>query len=162
MTTIVYDTKSLVSDSQSTAGDQIYEEDCQKLFPNVGPFAILGVAGNYQDALDIIDTIKHYTLIEQIRGLDYKELGWSCAMLAVTHDGQPWHYTGNRSFELRPDLPFAIGSGADYALGALAMGASGEEAVKVAARYDPYTNGVTQVANFQTEEEDEEENTEGA
>lgn len=161
MTTIVYDGKSLVSDSQSTIGDQIYEEDCQKVFPDIGPFAVLGVAGNYQDALDIIETIKHYTLIDQIRGLDFKELKWNCAMLALTHDGQLWYYTGDKSFELRPDLPFAIGSGGDYALGALAMGATAEEAIKVASRYDPYTSNQVQVATLVTEEQDE-ENTEGS
>ena len=35
MTTIAYDTKTLVSDSRSSLGDMIYEEDSQKIFPNV-------------------------------------------------------------------------------------------------------------------------------
>ncbi len=34
---------------------------------------------------------------------------------------------------------FAIGSGADYAIGALEMGATPEEAIEVAARHDPNT-----------------------
>jgi hypothetical protein len=34
----------------------------------------------------------------------------------------------------------AYGSGADYALGAMAMGASAAEAVIVAAKFDPFTN----------------------
>lgn len=36
---------------------------------------------------------------------------------------------------------FAVGSGADYAMGAMAMGASAEEAVRIAARYDLNTGG---------------------
>lgn len=148
MTTIVYDTKSLVSDSQSTIGDQIYENDCQKLFPNVGPFAVLGVAGNYQDAMDVIEVIQDFTKVNQVRGLDYEELEWNCAMLAITHEGQVWHYTGKFSFELRSDIPFAIGSGASYAMGALAMGADAETAVKVASKFDLYTNDITQKATL--------------
>lgn len=160
MTTIVYDTKTLASDSLSAVGDTIYEDDCQKIFPSVGPFAVLGVAGNYQDALDVIDTIKDFTKIDQIRGLDYKTLGWECAMIAITHDGQVWHYTGAYSFELRPDLPFAIGSGAHYAIGAMHRGATAREAVETAARYDLYTNDKVQEATLVTEEDDTE--TEGS
>ena len=77
-------------------------------------------------------------------------------MLGVTHDGQVWHYTGNRSFELRPDLPYAIGSGDMYALGAMAVGATAEEAGLAAARYDLNTNEVLQVATLVTEGEAEE------
>ena len=35
--------------------------------------------------------------------------------------------------------PFAIGSGSEYAMGAMAMGASAAEAVKVAHRFDQHT-----------------------
>lgn len=35
---------------------------------------------------------------------------------------------------------YGIGSGSDYALGALAAGATPEEAVRIAGRYDTYTN----------------------
>jgi hypothetical protein len=39
---------------------------------------------------------------------------------------------------------YAIGSGADFAIGALAFGASIEEALEVASRFDPYTEGAFQ------------------
>lgn len=152
MTTIAYDGKTLVSDSQSTIGDQIYEVDCQKLFPDVGPFAVLGVCGDYQAAMDVLKVIRDFNRIDHIRDLDFKELNWKCAMLGITHDGQVWHYTDTFSFELRPDISFAIGSGSDYALGAMAAGATAEEAVKIAARYDVNTNDVTQVATLVSEE----------
>lgn len=81
-------------------------------------------------------------------------------MIAITHDGQLWHYTGSYSFELRPDIPFAIGSGSEYALGAIAMGADAKKAIEVASKYDVYTNDHIQVANLVTEEEVE--STEGS
>lgn len=157
MTTVVYDSKSLVSDSQSTIGEEIYEEDCQKLFPDVGPFAILGVAGNYQDASDVIKIVKDFTNIDQILGLDFKELEWDCAMIAITNQGEIWHYTGKYSFELRPDIPFAIGSGASYALGAMHAGADAQGALLAAARFDLYTNSTLQVATLEAPEEEAEE-----
>ena len=156
MTTIAYDGKKVVSDSLSCIGDMKYEQDCQKLFKDVGPFAVLGIAGSYQDSMDVIQTIQDYNKIDHIRSLDFKELDWKCVMLGVTHDGQVWHYSGNRSFELRPDLPYAIGSGGDYAMGAMAVGATAEEAVLAAARYDLNTNEVLQVATLVTEGDTEE------
>lgn len=40
---------------------------------------------------------------------------------------------------------YAVGSGGPYALGAMAMGASPEEAVAIAARFDPNTGGEVEV-----------------
>jgi hypothetical protein len=42
---------------------------------------------------------------------------------------------------------YAIGSGADFAIGALAFGATIEEALEVASRFDPYTEGSFQYVN---------------
>ena len=67
MTTIAYDTKTLVSDSRSSLDTMIYEEDAQKIFPNVGPFAVVGISGSYQDAMDIIKVISDYTQVDHIR-----------------------------------------------------------------------------------------------
>jgi ATP-dependent protease HslVU (ClpYQ) peptidase subunit len=160
MTTIAYDGKTLVSDSQSSIGSLKYEDDCQKIFPNVGPFAALGVAGSYQDCMDIINVISEYNKIDHIRSLDFKELNWQAEMIGITHEGQVWHYSGNRSFELRPDLPYAVGSGADYALGAMAVGADATSAVLAAAQLDLYTNDKLQVATIRSAEDPEEEDKE--
>lgn len=159
MTTIAYDGKTLVSDSQSSIGDLKYEADCQKLFPDVGPFVVLGVAGSYQDCMDIIEVISEYNKINHIRSLDFKELDWKAEMIGITHEGQVWHYSGNRSFELRADVPYAVGSGADYALGAMAVGATATEAVLAAAKLDLYTNEVLQVAEIKLEGDTPEEDT---
>lgn len=106
--------------------------------------------------MDVIDIIKDYNHVEHIRNLDFEELGWKCSMLAITHDGTIWHYTGTYSFVLRNDVPFAIGSGAQFALGAMAFGADAKEAVLIASRYDLHTNANLQVANLIEEEPEEE------
>ena len=152
MTTIAYDTKSLVSDSQSSIGNMRYEDDCQKLHKDVGPFAILGIAGDFQTAMDIIEVIADYTKISQIRSLRFEgepnEQAPTVHMIGITHEGQLWFYDGTKGFELRADRPYAIGSGSEYALGAMAAGASAKEAVIIAARYDINTNDVLQIAEI--------------
>lgn len=46
------------------------------------------------------------------------------------------------------DEYFAIGSGGPYAMGAMAMGATPEEAVAIAARFDPGTGGEVEVMHL--------------
>lgn len=63
-------------------------------------------------------------------------------LLAVKPTGQAW-FTKSQFFlsgPLEADY-FVIGSGAEYAKGAMGMGAEAEEAVVVAAIFDPYTEG---------------------
>ena len=153
MTTIAYDTKTLVSDSRSCMGNTIYENDCKKIFTEVGPFAVIGIAGNYQDAMDIIKFITEYNSMDQIRTINYDITGWDAGIIGITYQGEVWHYAGEEGFELRPDLPFAIGSGSQYALAAMDLGKTAEEAVVYASTRDVYTNNVTQVASLITEEE---------
>lgn len=103
-----------------------------------------------------MDTIRDYSKIEQVLGLDFKELGWDCIIVGLSNDGKLWYYSGNHSFELRSDVPFAVGSGDKLALGAMAAGADAKEAVAIASRYDLYTNSSLQVVEFGEETEEEE------
>jgi len=164
MTTIAFDSKSLVSDSRSCIGEMIYEEDSQKLFPKVGPFAILGISGDYQAAMDVLDMIESFTQLDHIRGIPADQIG-NVSILGVTYEGTLWSYAGERSCELRMDVPFAVGSGAPYAMAAMDMGYTAEEAVIAASKRDLYTNDVVQVATLFDEDKDnkdkEEESTNG-
>lgn len=61
-------------------------------------------------------------------------------MLVVKPNGEA--YYANNSFLIAGPLTgeyFAIGSGSDYAQGAMAMGASAEQAVEIAARFDVWS-----------------------
>jgi 20S proteasome alpha/beta subunit len=150
MTTIAYDTKSLVSDSRSSIDNLIYEEDAQKIYTNIGPFLTLGIAGSFQDAMDTLEVIKDYTKVDHIRTIPVEELG-DCHLLGITYDGDLWSYAGDKSCCLRKDLPFAIGSGSDFALSAMDLGRSAEEAVVYASTRDMYTNDVLQIARLPEE-----------
>lgn len=68
--------------------------------------------------------------------------------LALTEDGRIFSY-GTRLYPYEIRAPFfAVGSGARLALGAMAKGASAEEAVKIAARLDGYTGGKVHTLSF--------------
>ena len=152
MTTIAYDTKTLCSDSRSSMGSMIYEDDAQKLFMNVGPFAVVGIAGGYQDAMDIIAIISDFTKVDQIRAIPHEAVG-DCVLLAVAHNGDLWIYQGDESCMLRSDRPFAVGSGSTYALSAIDLGKSAEEAIEYASTRDMHTNNVIQKAILVSEDE---------
>lgn len=60
-------------------------------------------------------------------------------MLFVTSKKQIFHANTFKSFLEISDKYFSIGSGSKFALGAMASGATPLEAVKAAAKLDPYT-----------------------
>lgn len=65
--------------------------------------------------------------------------------LLVRPDGSRWVLDGvGDPYEIQGDF-HAIGSGGDYALGAMAMGADPLKALKVAAEFDAMTSGPYQV-----------------
>lgn len=152
MTTVAFDGKTLASDSRSCIGDMIYEEDAQKLFTDIGPFVVLGIAGVYQDGMDTMDMIQDFSKIDHVRGISVEDIG-HVSILGITKDGRLWSYAGEKSCELRMDKPFAIGSGADFALAAMDLGKTAKEAVEYASTRDLGTNNIIQVANLEEEKE---------
>lgn len=50
---------------------------------------------------------------------------------------------------IKVSIPFAIGSGSQFAMGAMLAGASSIEAVKIAAKLDPYTNNKVTVLELE-------------
>lgn len=147
MTTIAYTQFTLASDSASSIGSMNYEMDCKKIHLNVGPFAYIGVAGDFQRAQGFLKEIGSIRSVQDI--VDKNQYGkhnnTGVEMLCIAHDDTLWSYNGESIFELRADLNYAIGTGAEYALGAMCHGATATEAVVVASKYDMYTNNVLQV-----------------
>lgn len=76
---------------------------------------------------------------------DYPEALDVCA-LVIMPGGSVWYYAGHKSFT-GPLVArfFAIGSGEDYAVAAMSMGASALDAVKIAMEHDVFTAGPVQV-----------------
>jgi ATP-dependent protease HslVU (ClpYQ) peptidase subunit len=64
-----------------------------------------------------------------------------CDMLLVKADGSAWLLNDGFDFEKVDNAFIAIGSGAPYAMAAMACGRNAVQAVKVAARFDVNTSG---------------------
>lgn len=127
MTTVAYDGITMAADSRTT-GD--YKDDhCQKLF-RVGK-AVIGVAGAYSAGLLFIRWFKDQTKPKPDLPDDFYAL--------VARDGI-WFYDSNL-IPIPTRAPTAIGSGAHLALGAMAVGATAAEAVRIARQYDESTGG---------------------
>lgn len=101
--------------------------------------SIIGAAGDWSDVLKFWDMIerkkKKDTGLNENSELEAIELHPSGIFL---YDATGVRYSVKDEF-------FAIGSGGPYAMGAMAMGATPEEAVAIASRFDPSTGGEVEV-----------------
>jgi hypothetical protein len=134
LTTVAWDGKKLAVDSR-VMGSCIRSEAGVKLF-HVEELWIAG-SGNYED---VLLAVKWY----RDGCPDIKPtLGDDFAMLIKR--GERVYRVEKRLMEWEVIAPFvAAGSGVELALGAMAMGASAIEAVKIASRFDAGTNDVVQ------------------
>lgn len=85
---------------------------------------------------------------ELIKGKSNKEIGLhdeaNLEAIELNEDGIFLYSGAGKRYRINDEF-FAIGSGAPYAIGAMAMGATPEEAVALAARFDPATGGAIEV-----------------
>lgn len=135
MTTIVCDRRGMAADKRiSGVGSAVFKT--AKLYRVRG--SIIGFCGNPEQALQFIEwrrnpdakptfTEPSFEAIELTAAGEL--LWWGVEMVAIPIE----------------DECYAIGSGAAYALGAMAMGASPRRAVQVAAQYDSATGAEVQL-----------------
>ncbi len=130
MTTLAWNGATLAADSQQT-GEFIRQVRCRKVFKYKG--ISYGTCGNISDAL-----LFRAWLEKPQRFRPGKEFG----ALKIEN---------GKAFELDSDLvwipvgkPYAMGTGAAYALGAMLAGATAAKAVRIAIDCDPYSGGKVQ------------------
>lgn len=132
MTTIAWDGATLAADRQSTwGGTPIVTRKVFKLQAPDGSFILYGGSGNSIQ----LGAFHRYVLGQtwrvpciddaQFMMIDQQRRVW------VAQNNMDWHRIDVRQW--------AMGSGADYALGAMAHGANARESVKVASRLDTGT-----------------------
>jgi ATP-dependent protease HslVU (ClpYQ) peptidase subunit len=134
MTTIVCDRRSMAADKRiSGVGSAVFKT--AKLHRVRG--SIIGFCGNPEQALQFIEWRRNpdakptfsEPCFEAIEMTAAGELfWWGTEMMAIPIE----------------DAVYAIGSGAAYALGAMAMGAKPAKAVQIAAQYDSATGAEVQ------------------
>lgn len=137
MTTIAWDGTYLAADKQMggryTAG---------KIF-HLGGGCYLAGAGIYDQIIEVVTWIVQGADEDKKPKLDTAED--ASDILIVEESGKAYWLTWPFLRRVELNEPFvAVGSGAEYAVGAMAMGASAKRAVSIATRFDPYTGkGIT-------------------
>lgn len=124
----------MASDSQVT-GD--YVSVCRKVFQRRG--ALVGIAGELSAAMMFVDWYFNRNKTSPPRAEAGDEESKWYALVATRSRLEYWdhHLRGTEIHE-----PYAaIGSGAAYAVAAMDCGKSAAQAVRIAARRDPYTGG---------------------
>ena len=133
MTTIVWDGQRLYADTQITQ-EGAPKVNAKKLLVTEDGF-LVGMAGVLKDCRRLLLWFR--------RGANPAKVpeDLQASLLVVTPVGRLLTVDSDGTVCELLDHRFAIGSGAQYALGAMAMDASGPEAIEVAMSFDPATGG---------------------
>lgn len=135
MTTICTDGIAIAAEGRQTAGNQIVSEKASKLH-RMPDGSVIGEAGTCTSSLlalqELADSIVEDRQPKLARG-DY-------TLLQLHENGRVTVYWGEL-VGLDIPTPAAIGSGADFALGAMHAGSCAREAVRIAKKLDRSSGG---------------------
>ena len=137
MTTVCWDGRSMAADKQSTLGNTpipVVTPKIRRMIFN-GESAIAGYSGTCTYAEAVLLWIE-----QGCQGIkpDKEKEDDSCSLMVATRHGVT--YFGDRFIgDDLGNVQWAIGSGCDYALGAMGAGASAKRAIEVATRFDIQT-----------------------
>jgi ATP-dependent protease HslVU (ClpYQ) peptidase subunit len=133
VTTIVYRDRVLAADRQITFGN-VCDAEMSKIGKRIEDGTIFGVTGMSLDAYKLLQWA-----LNGAYPSDRPTLSDNCNMLEIRRDQTMWLHMKEGSIPISAPY-YACGSGAEIALGALAMGATAVQAVHIAADHDAYTN----------------------
>lgn len=131
MTTIAWDGKTIAADSRGTRGGEIVQGSVTKLIPlpDDGVFAF---CGSIAEAWEVLESILEDTKTPRAANL---------TALKITPKGHVYVYEGHGAWFKDSGRIGAWGSGGEYALGAMMVGATAVEAVKAACKLDSGSGG---------------------
>jgi hypothetical protein len=134
MTTVAFDGKTLAADNMMVArgGIPIVRTKIYKTTKN-SKWKAVGAAGNSYCIVPVVDYIRGVS--KKVPEQFPEEEG---TILLIDKNNKPWMMNG-KQVPIEVCVPFAIGSGGDYALGAMAAGKTASEAVAIAATLDVNT-----------------------
>jgi hypothetical protein len=135
MTTIAWDGKTLAADSQATTSSGTRCRTAKIVRSSKG-FVAAGAG-----SLNAVTPWLRWVLAGMPPEKQPDTLADSSTILIVDPRGRAFTFEGSPVRLPLRDKIWALGSGADFALGAMAMGADARTAVKVACRFDVYSGG---------------------
>lgn len=139
MTTVIYKDGTLFADTRMNRGGHGYQDGFVKLFRtcNAEHSFIFGVSG----PAFIVNNFKKWLVDGPFPGPVPKELKKEEFLVIVARsDGKAFTVDDYGVVEYPEGAPIVAGSGGPFAQGALAAGATPEEAIKAAASLDPHTS----------------------
>ncbi|MGL5013996.1 MAG: hypothetical protein ACRC6V_06855 [Bacteroidales bacterium] len=162
MTTIIYDAKNkqMLGDGRISQGTQVTKDDFVKVHNING--ILVGAAGVVTHMLKFFEYFEQNTTAEifQQETMGLVNIVFpetpnedQFEALVAYPSGELFLFEGNSSILLGQDVSFAIGSGGPYALGALESGAAGDEAMRVATKFDAMSGGEITVVQLEEEPE---------
>ena len=162
MTTIIYDAKNkqMLGDGRISQGTQVTKDDFVKVHNING--ILVGAAGVVTHMLKFFEYFEQNTTAEifQQETMGLVNIVFpetpnedQFEALVAYPSGELFLFEGNSSILLGQDVSFAIGSGGPYALGALESGAAGDEAMRVATKFDTMSGGEITVVQLEEESE---------
>ena len=139
MTTIAWDGKKLAGDRKTVdicmyAGTKVFKVGKGK------ETYLVGASGNSSDCDAFVGFAE--------RGFKDRPKFTDFTGIRIAKDGTVTRYDEMPNESVFKPKLYAIGSGGKYALGAMAMGASAADAVKIASEMDPYTGLGVDVVSF--------------
>lgn len=135
MTTIAFKNGVLAADSMACIGNR--KSTTKKIHIVDGKFVIAG-AGALADIMRVVEYVHENGLSECTRLFDIE--AFPSAIAIDINSGTPYRLERGVWLAITDEY-YAVGSGADFALGAMAMGADAVAAVQHAAALDIYTAG---------------------
>lgn len=148
MTTIAWDGRTLAGDRRSVFGVTPMLEPIPKIYRITyqGLDSIAGYAGSLVYCQRVLAWIK--AGCDQDKRPEKEKDDDEFSVVVINNNGIT--YFNDRFYpESLGFRPWAIGSGRDYAIGAMAAGASAKKAVGIAASYDVFTGGEIDVLTLQ-------------
>jgi len=149
MTTIATDGHQIVADTLQVWGTERSLRPATKMI--VRNKTIYALSGTYGLLNDLIEWVEAGA---RQKDVPFADLDWQWTML-VLRQGSIWQASSELPGLLQEGgFPFAIGSGSEFALGAMHAGATPLEAIRIASKLDIYTGGpldvlwVEQVTGF--------------
>lgn len=140
MTTIAFDGKTIAADGRETIGWRIVRDDYKKIHECMGyVFAFSGKAA-------FIDPLINW-VVSGADPKDYpadKDADRGTSIFVVRPDGVVLLYPSGIAYATVAAVPFAMGNGCEFALGAMRAGKSAREAVEIACTFDVASGGVIQ------------------
>ena len=128
MTTVVADRKGMAADMRAAGAGAVFKTP--KLHRVNG--SVIGFCGSIEQALQFIEWRRNPDTKPSFNEPDF-------VALELTADGRLLWWGSDMIAIPVEDEHYAIGSGAAYALGAMASGASVKKAIQIAAMYDANT-----------------------